>query len=42
MQAVRKVADRCVWLHKGHIKMIGTPDEVIPLYESTPMETDAA
>ena len=38
--AVRRIADRCVWLHKGHVRMIGTPDEVIPLYESTPMDTD--
>jgi len=39
--AVRRMADRCVWLHKGHVKMIGKPDEVIPVYESTSMETDA-
>ncbi len=39
-QAVRRVADRCVWLHMGHIKLIGKPDEVIPLYESTPMDSD--
>ena len=38
--AVRRIADRCVWLHKGYVKMIGTPDEVIPQYESTPMESD--
>jgi len=39
--AVRRIADRCVWLHKGHVRMIGKPDDVIPVYESTPMETDA-
>jgi len=38
--AVRRIADRCVWLHKGMVRMIGTPEEVIPLYESTPMDTD--
>ncbi|MDR3688574.1 MAG: ABC transporter ATP-binding protein [Fimbriimonas sp.] len=38
MQAVRRVADRCVWLHQGQIRMIGKPDEVIPLYESTPLD----
>jgi len=40
MAAVRRIADRCVWLHKGHVQMIGTPDEVIPVYESTPMDSD--
>jgi len=40
MQAIRGVCDRCIWLHQGEIKMIGTPDEVIPLYESTPLGTD--
>jgi len=35
--AIRRVADRCVWLHQGNIKMIGKPDEVIPVYESTPL-----
>jgi len=38
--AVRRIADRCVWLHKGLVRMIGTPDEVIPIYEATPMDTD--
>ena len=38
--AVRRIADRCVWLHKGHVKMIGTPDEVLPVYESTSMDSD--
>ena len=38
--AVRRIADRCVWLHKGYVQKIGSPDEVIPLYESTPMDTD--
>jgi len=42
MDSVRKVADRCVWLHQGLIKMVGSPDEVIPEYESTPLPTDAA
>jgi len=40
MHAVRGIADRCVWLHQGHVKMIGTPDEVIPVYETTPLDSD--
>jgi ABC-type polysaccharide/polyol phosphate transport system ATPase subunit len=39
--AVRRIADRCVWLHKGEARLIGKPDDVIPLYESTPMDSDA-
>lgn len=42
MESVRRVADRCVWLHEGHVKLIGSPDEVIPQYESTPLSTDEA
>ena len=38
--AVKRIADRCVWLHKGHIKMIGKPEDVIPVYESTSMTVD--
>jgi len=40
MDTIRAIADRCVWLHKGVVRKIGTPDEVIPEYESTPLETD--
>lgn len=40
MDAVRRVADRCVWLHQGLVRKIGPPDEVVPGYESTPLETD--
>ena len=39
--AVRRIADRCVWLHQGKVKMIGKPDDVIPIYESTPLDSDA-
>lgn len=41
MEAVRKVADRCVFLHQGLIKMIGTPEEIVAEYEATPLPTDA-
>ncbi len=30
--AVRRVADRCLWLHEGQIRMDGSPDEVIEAY----------
>ncbi len=33
MGSVREVADRCVWLKGGVIHAVGTPDEVIPMYE---------
>jgi ABC-type polysaccharide/polyol phosphate transport system ATPase subunit len=36
LDSVRRVADRCVWLHDGHIKEIGSPAEILPRYESTP------
>jgi ABC-type polysaccharide/polyol phosphate transport system ATPase subunit len=36
LDSVRRVADRCVWLHDGNIKAIGTPAEILPRYESTP------
>lgn len=42
MESVSRVADRCVWLHEGRIKMIGAPSEVVPVYEATPLSTDAA
>ncbi len=39
-EAVLKIADRCVWLHDGHIREIGLPQEVISRYESTPKESE--
>jgi len=42
MEAVRRVADRCVWLHQGLVRQVGLPGEVIPEYESTPLPRDAA
>jgi ABC-type polysaccharide/polyol phosphate transport system ATPase subunit len=42
MDSVRRVADRCVWLHQGEIKRIGSPDEVVPEYETTPLPSDVA
>ncbi len=33
MDAVRRVADRCVWLQNGEIREIGAPDQVIVHYE---------
>lgn len=40
MEAVKRVADRCVWLHQGRIKRMGDPESVISEYESTPMDRD--
>lgn len=40
MEAVLKVADRCVFLHQGHIKKIGAPQEIVTEYEATPLPTD--
>ncbi len=30
---IRKLCDRIIWLHEGEIKMIGTVDEVLPVYD---------
>lgn len=30
---IRKLCTSVLWLHEGEIKMIGTPEEVMPLYE---------
>lgn len=40
MEAVKRVADRCVWLHQGRIKRIGEPESVIAEYETTPLDRD--
>lgn len=34
LEAVRRVADRCIWLKGGLIEAEGTPEEVLALYES--------
>ncbi len=34
MPDVRRVATRCVWLHKGVIREQGTAEKIIPLYEA--------
>ncbi len=34
MDAVHRVADRCIWLQNGNIRAVGSPDEIIPRYES--------
>lgn len=39
-EAVRRIADRCVWLHQGWVRKIGTPDEIIDEYVSTPLDRD--
>lgn len=31
---IELIADRCIWIQHGEIKMVGTPDEVIPEYKS--------
>jgi ABC-type polysaccharide/polyol phosphate transport system ATPase subunit len=36
MDSVRRVADRCVWLHDGNVREIGPPLEIIPRYEAAP------
>jgi lipopolysaccharide transport system ATP-binding protein len=40
LDAIRRVADRCVWLHDGHIREIGPPDQILPRYESTPKDAE--
>lgn len=30
---IRKLCTSVLWLHEGEVKMIGTPEEVMPLYE---------
>ncbi len=35
--SIRRIADRCVWLHDGHIRQVGPPETIIPLYESAPL-----
>ena len=39
MESVRRVADRVIWLKGGRIEAQGTPDEVIPRYESDHVAT---
>ncbi len=31
-EAMRKIADRCVWIQHGEVHMEGTPDEILPAY----------
>ena len=33
--AVRRVADRCIWLSDGEVRLEGSPDEVLPVYEGS-------
>lgn len=33
MNTLRELCDSILWLHEGELKMIGTPEEVIPKYE---------
>lgn len=33
MATVESFADRCVWIQHGEVKMIGTPTEVLPVYQ---------
>lgn len=37
MTAIRRIADRCVWLHQGHIRLSGDVEEVIEAYNNTPL-----
>lgn len=34
IETVKNIADRCIWIQHGEIKMTGTPDEVLPMYTS--------
>jgi len=34
MASVRELATRVIWLENGHVKMIGSPAEVVPAYEA--------
>jgi ABC-type polysaccharide/polyol phosphate transport system ATPase subunit len=34
MESIRKVADRCVWLEDGKVRMDGDPEVVITAYHS--------
>jgi ABC-2 type transport system ATP-binding protein len=31
-EAIRRNCNRCLWLDKGRLRALGTPDEVLPLY----------
>lgn len=33
MDLIRQISHRVIWLHEGQVRMVGTPDEVIPFYE---------
>ncbi|MEZ0324423.1 MAG: ABC transporter ATP-binding protein [Fimbriimonas sp.] len=39
-ESVLRIADRCVWLHNGHVREIGAPAEIIAKYEAAPMTAD--
>ena len=32
-ETIKSLCDRVIWLHEGEIKMIGTVDEVLPVYD---------
>lgn len=32
-ETIRRLCDTVLWIHEGKIKMQGTPDEVLPIYE---------
>lgn len=33
LPTIKELCDEVLWLHEGHVKKIGTPEEVIPEYE---------
>jgi lipopolysaccharide transport system ATP-binding protein len=41
MDAVRRVADRCIWLKDGLIHRVGPPDQVIGEYEGRDLDQEA-
>ena len=34
LESIRRVADRCIWIHEGEIRAIGDTDKILPIYEA--------
>lgn len=41
MDAVRRVADRCIWLKDGQIHRVGPPDQIIGEYEGRDLDQES-
>jgi ABC-type polysaccharide/polyol phosphate transport system ATPase subunit len=37
-ESILRIADKCVWLHNGHVQEIGLPQEIISRYEAAPKD----